>query len=77
MTGRFKPGQLVTILPPYGDDPIVVELQPHGRIGDVVDDGYMVVLGSVWPPDRQFGPFPAGRLAPGWRNSKTGADWVR
>lgn len=62
----FERGELVTILPPYREDPIIVELQPHGRIAEVREDGYMVTLGTTWPPDRQFGPFPPGRLVPGW-----------
>lgn len=66
----FERGQLVTIWPPYTDDPMMVELQPHGRVSSLRPNGYMVVLGSVWPPDREFGPFPAERLSPGWRHPR-------
>lgn len=64
----FQRGQLVTVMPPYDDDPLIVRLQPHGRIAEVRDDGYMVVLGAAWPPVQTVGPFRPSRLAPGWRH---------
>jgi hypothetical protein len=62
----FKRGDLVTILPPYAEDPIIVELQPHARVVEAVKGGYMVTLGSAWPPHTRFGPFPEARLRLGW-----------
>ncbi len=64
----LKIGDQVTVCPPYTWDPILVEMQPHARIAEVLDGGaeYMIALGSVHPPDQRFGPFPAARLKPGW-----------
>jgi hypothetical protein len=65
----FKVGDEVTILPPYADDDILVEMQHYARVAAVLPAGqYMVRLGSVYPPDQHFGPFSAQRLAAGWRD---------
>jgi hypothetical protein len=73
--GAFKRGDLVTVLPPYDGDPVIVSMQHYGRVAAADADGYTVILGAVWPPDRAFGPFPAERLAPGWRMPKPLSDW--
>lgn len=62
----FKRGDMVTICPPYTNDPIVVELQPHARVAEVRGDEYLVQLGTTWPPNQLFGPYPEERLKAGW-----------
>jgi hypothetical protein len=68
----FKVGDLVTVLPPYDRDPYILNFQHYGRIAAVEHNdnasAYMVELDSTLPPRRQVGPFPAGRLAKGWRD---------
>ena len=73
----FKVGDLVTVLPPYDADPYILNFQHYGRIAAVEhrenmpsDYYYMVELDATLPPRRQVGPFPAGRLAKGWRDQK-------
>jgi hypothetical protein len=73
----FRVGDLVTVLPPYDDaDPYILNFQHYGRIAAVEhrdnmpSASYMVELDSTLPPRRQVGPFPAGRLAKGWRDQK-------
>lgn len=67
-------GDPVTVLPPYDRDPLIVSMQPHARIAEVLPDAdgpgetaYMIALGSAWPPDRRFGPFSSDRLKAGWQ----------
>ena len=68
MAVKLAVGDPVTVRPPYTNDPILVEMQHHARIAKVLDGGeYMIALGSAWPPNKEFGPFPAWRLDPGWR----------
>lgn len=63
----FRIGERVTILPPYTGDPVIIEHQHYGVVAARTDAGYMVDLGAgTWPPNQQFGPFPAARLQPGW-----------
>jgi hypothetical protein len=73
----FKLGQMVTILPPYDDDPIVVSMQPYARVAEVRGEAYMLVLGATWPPDELFGPFPLRRLVCGWRDPVDGDWWFK
>lgn len=74
MPKGFRRGDAVTVMPPYDDDPLILSFQHYGRIvkvcGDPEKEGiaYYVVLGSTWPTDQAFGPFPAARLRSGWRN---------
>ncbi|WP_433365142.1 hypothetical protein ACQPZX_35290 [Actinoplanes sp. CA-142083] len=76
MPGDFKVGDLVTVLPPYDRDPYILNFQHYGRIAAVEHrenmavDHYLVELDSTLPPRRKVGPFPAGRLAKGWRDQK-------
>lgn len=65
---RFREGEPVTILPPYTDDPVIIELQHKGRIAQRVDAGYLVEIADTWPPNQRFGPFPERRLAHGWKD---------
>ncbi|GAA0547882.1 hypothetical protein GCM10010172_32160 [Paractinoplanes ferrugineus] len=68
----YKVGDLVTVLPPYDRDPYILNFQHYGRIAAVQHNdnqsSYMVELDSTLPPRRRVGPFPAGRLAKGWRD---------
>lgn len=73
----FKVGQMVTVLPPYDDDPIILSFQHFGRVAEVVEDGYRVTLGSTWPPEETFGPFPDRRLVHGWRDPADGDWWLK
>ena len=70
MAKRYAVGDLVTVLPPFDNDPYIVRLQPHARIADVLPpkDGeaqYMIALLAVTPDSKHHGPFPARRLVPG------------
>lgn len=66
----FAEGDLVTVLPPFEGDPVVVFLQPHARVTAILpvlgDAMYLLRLDGAHPPDRIFGPFGAARLFPGW-----------
>ncbi|MEU7902185.1 hypothetical protein [Actinoplanes sp. NPDC049118] len=73
MTERsFKPGDPVTVLPPYDRDPYILTFQRHAKIAAHIDGPtgalYMINLDAAHPPNQEFGPFSEGRLAPGWRN---------
>jgi hypothetical protein len=60
---EFAIGDVVDIRNPDSRDNILIEMQPHGaKIAAISDNGYMVTLDAAYPSDRQFGPFPAGRL---------------
>lgn len=63
-----KPGEPVTVLPPYDDDSYILNFQRYGRIARRNDAGFLVTLECTVPPDEEFGPFPAERLAKGWRD---------
>lgn len=65
---RFKPGQQVTVLPPYDDDPVIVAMQHYGTVASSTDRDVTVQLGSTLPPGKQVGPFPNERIALGWRD---------
>ena len=77
MSGRYARGDLVTILGPWDDDPYILSFQHYGRVAEVTSGGYYLTLGSTWPPNQRFGPFPEWRLASGWRNPATGDWWIR
>jgi hypothetical protein len=63
--GEFGVGDPVEILPPYQGDDIFIEMHhSSAKVAAIVDGEYMVTLGAVHPPDRQFGPFPRERLRP-------------
>lgn len=64
-----KVGEPVTVLPPYDDDPYILNFQHYARVARRVDDGYVVTLESTLPPGEEFGPFPAERLAHGWKDN--------
>jgi hypothetical protein len=79
MTGdRFDVGEQVTILPPWDNDDYIVRFQHYGRVASRDQDEYMVELDNAAPvrnqapqPGRlQVGPFPAERLARGWRDNR-------
>lgn len=65
----FRNGDAVTILPPYTNDPVIIEHQHFGIVAGRTEAGYIVELDATWPPNECFGPFPAERLAKGWRSS--------
>ncbi len=63
-------GDQVTVLPPYDDDPYILRFQRYGLVAAVLDGpAYLVTLRGTMPASMQFGPFPAQRLAPGWRDA--------
>lgn len=66
----FKPGDPVTVLPPYEDDPYIIKLQRYGKVAAIQTGPtgvqYTITLGAAHPPDQEFGPFSEGRLARGW-----------
>jgi hypothetical protein len=68
----YRVGDLVTVLPPYDNDPYILNFQHYGRIAAVAENqasaSYMVELDATLPPKRQVGPFPGSRLAKGWRD---------
>lgn len=74
MPKAFKVGDAVTVMPPYDDDPLIVSFQRYGQVvkvcGSPGNEGaaYYLVLGSTWPKDKMFGPFPANRLCSGWKD---------
>jgi hypothetical protein len=63
-----KVGEHVTVLPPYENDVYILAFQHYATVSRQVDDGYMITLADVHPPGEEFGPFPADRLAHGWRD---------
>lgn len=63
---RYRPGDPVTILPPY-EQPIL-EQQHYATVVDELPSGYIVSLECTFPPNKHFGPFPADRLATGWKD---------
>jgi hypothetical protein len=65
---RLSVGEQVTILPPYTDDPVIIEHQHHGLVAARTDDGYFVEIEGTMPPNQRFGPFPERRLARGWKD---------
>jgi hypothetical protein len=65
---RFREGEQVTILPPYTDDPVIIEHQHHAVIAARTDGGYMVDGLATWPLNQRFGPFPPHRLVSGWKD---------
>jgi hypothetical protein len=82
MMKRFAVGDLVTVRPPYEDVPLIVSLQPHARIAQVLPPTdaprYLIELLSTFfpafqdtpadPSPQRAGPFPATRLDRGWSN---------
>lgn len=72
MAETFKHGDAVTVMPPYGDDPLILSYQHYGRIAEVRDlpggAVYYIALGATWPRGELFGPFLADRLRNGWRD---------
>lgn len=64
-----KVGEPVTVLPPYDNDVFILAFQHYATVSRRVDDGWMVTLADVYPPGEEFGPFPAERLAHGWRDN--------
>lgn len=65
---RLHEGDRVTVRP-VDDDPIVLNFQRYVTIARPVDGGYMVSLEMVYPPGAEFGPIPAERLQPGWKDN--------
>lgn len=61
-------GEHVTVLGPYDNDPYILAFQHHGTVARRVDAGYVITLESTLPPNQEFGPFPAERLAHGWKD---------
>lgn len=64
-----KPGDQVTVMPPWDDDPYILTFQHYGTVVQRVDAGYMVEIEATLPPNQRFGPFPPARLAPGWKDA--------
>lgn len=64
---RYRAGDEVTVQP-VASDPILLTMQRYARVSRVTEGGCYVRLGAVWPPDEEFGPIPARRLLPGWRD---------
>jgi hypothetical protein len=63
VSATFEVGDRVDIMQTSNYDAVLVQMQSCGAtIAAVVDDGYMVTLAAVIPPDKQYGPFPAHRL---------------
>lgn len=74
MAETFKRGDPVTVMPPYGDDPLIFNYQHYGRIAEVCGRPgqvvYYIVLDATWPTGERFGPFPVDRLRNGWRDER-------
>jgi hypothetical protein len=68
MADPLKVGEPVTVLPPYEQDVYILAFQHYATVSRQVDGGYMVKLDAVYPPDEEFGPYPAERLARGWKD---------
>lgn len=69
---RLHEGDKVTIRP-VESDPYILHLQRHATVSRSVDAGYMLKVPGGHPPDAEFGPIPADRLLPGWRDEN--GDW--
>lgn len=77
--GPLEVGEPVTILPPWDRDPVLVAMQHYGNVAEarplrLGGHHYMVRLGAT-AAGLVFGPFPADRLVPGWRD-RYGRWWV-
>lgn len=66
---RLRPGDEVTV-EPIESDAYILNFQRYCRVARIVDTGYYVHLGAVWPADQEFGPIPAARLKPGWKDAE-------
>jgi hypothetical protein len=53
----------------HEQDVYILAFQHYATVSRRVDDGYMVTLADVYPPGEEFGPYPAERLAHGWRDN--------
>lgn len=62
----YRPGAHVTLACVLPGDPYVLEFQRCGTVTRVTDRGVYFTTGGTFPPDREFGPFPPDRIAPGW-----------
>lgn len=65
-----KVGEQVTLLPPYDDDPYILAFQRYATVAQRTDAGYMIELDGTHPAQGRYGPFPANRLARGWRDNQ-------
>lgn len=62
----FRVGEQVTLLKPRPDEPYILEMQRYGVVAEERPSGYMIDLPDAVP--HRYGPFPAERLAHGWRD---------
>lgn len=65
---RLRPGQQVTVLPPYDDDPYILNFQHYGTVASSTEGDVTVELEATVPPGERLGPFPNERIALGWRD---------
>ena len=63
----FQPGDEVTVVATAAD-PYILQFQRYGVVSRVTAEGVFVTLEATFPPNAEFGPFPAGRLLPGHRD---------
>lgn len=64
---RPKVRDRVTVQP-IESDAYILNFQRQAVVVQAVDAGFMVMLDATLPPNRVFGPIPASRLLPGWRD---------
>lgn len=63
----FHVGQQVTLLRPQSDEPYILTMQRYAVVAEERPSGYMIDLADAIP--HRYGPFPAERLAHGWRDA--------
>lgn len=71
---RHHIGDAVTVVP-ADKDPLILSFQRYATVSQITDRGCMVRLDATMPPDQEFGPIPAERLLPGWKDEH--GDWRR
>lgn len=65
----MRSGDEVTVIP-VDDDPYILQFQRNVTVSLVVGDSAYVKVQHSYPPGQEFGPIPAARLLPGWRDKK-------
>ena len=64
----FRVGDQVTV-DPIESDAYVLQFQRHVTVSRVVNPNVMYVRArNTVPPGQEFGPIPAARLLPGWKD---------
>jgi hypothetical protein len=69
----YGEGDKVTVVP-LDEDPVILHMQRYAKVVRDLASGYLVEVGSTHPP-AIFGPIPAERLLPGWRDER--GQWRR